>query len=312
MTDQPQQPQTPSSTTPRTPRTLYLCGAPQSSGSTLVSWCFLQRADMDGVLDARNDLLPELPPIGAPNMWCKFTISSFRLLDVTRHFEDEGWTVRPILVARDLRAVLDSLITKPYGRNGVTAEEPPLRTRLRRFHEDWKCARQHGWPVIKYEDFVTNPESALRAACGQLGLPWDEQMITWPKQREQIAAPGHGSPTFRMSRGGNLGQTLNPELCLPRTAHIPHDDLVWMEEAFADYNGDLGYAEHVDGRACPAGRAVAKYEHTRRYRREQRPMRRLRKAISRWWSGLRGRAPSAAAHAVSPGGAVATAPGAVE
>ena len=39
---------------------LYLCGGLQSSGSTLVSWCFLQRPDMDGVLDADSDLLPVL------------------------------------------------------------------------------------------------------------------------------------------------------------------------------------------------------------------------------------------------------------
>jgi hypothetical protein len=43
------------------PKTLYLCGAPQSSGSSLISWCFLQRGDTDGVLDARNDLLPQMP-----------------------------------------------------------------------------------------------------------------------------------------------------------------------------------------------------------------------------------------------------------
>jgi hypothetical protein len=280
-------------------RTLYLCGAPQSSGSTLVSWCFLQRGDTDGVLDARNDLIPTLPAIAAPNAWCKFTVSSFRLLDLAGHFEDEGWAVRPVLVTRDLRAVLDSLITKPYGRNGVTAEEPPLRTRLRRFHQDWTRARREGWPVIKYEDFVADPESALRVACGQLGLAWDEAMITWPKSREQIAAPGHGSPTFRMSRGGNLGETLRPELCVPSAAHIPSDDLRWMEEEFAEYNRAMGYVEHVDGRSCPAGRAVPSYEHTRRYRQEQRPMKRMRRAIARGWATMLGKAPRAAAHAVT-------------
>ena len=36
-------------------KTLYLCGGLQSSGTTLVSWCFLQRADMNGALDADND-----------------------------------------------------------------------------------------------------------------------------------------------------------------------------------------------------------------------------------------------------------------
>ena len=58
-------------------RKLYLCGGMQSSGSTLVSWCFLQRPDMDGVLDAAFDSLPEIPEQGpGQHAWCKFTIAA--------------------------------------------------------------------------------------------------------------------------------------------------------------------------------------------------------------------------------------------
>src|SRR5688500_14346731 len=200
---------------------LFLCGAPQSSGSTLVSWCFLQRADSDGVLDARNDLLPAMPPVTTPNGWCKFTISSFRLLDVAEHLGDEGWLVRPLLLMRDPRAVFNSLITKPYGRNGVTAEDPPLRLRLRRIHRDWKTARERGWPVVRSERVVENSESTLRRTCAELGLSWDEGMLTWPKPREQMAEPGHGSHTFRSSRGGSLAETLKAELCVTKTSNVP-------------------------------------------------------------------------------------------
>src|SRR5688572_28107305 len=175
---------------------LYLCGAPQSSGSSLVSWCFLQRADTDGVLDARNDLLPDVSAVATANAWCKFTVSAFRTLDVACHLADAGWVVRPLLVVRDLRLVFDSLVDKPYGRNGVTAEEPPLRLRLRRFHRDWQLAEREGWPVIRYESFVADPEGILRSACAQLGLPWDPAMLTWPKAPEQAACAGPGSTTF--------------------------------------------------------------------------------------------------------------------
>lgn len=41
-------------------RVLLLCGGLQSSGSTVISWCFLQRPDTDGFLDADNDLLPPI------------------------------------------------------------------------------------------------------------------------------------------------------------------------------------------------------------------------------------------------------------
>ena len=47
---------------PPTEKALVLCGGLQSSGTTLVSYCFLQRGDTDGVLDADNDLLPALDP----------------------------------------------------------------------------------------------------------------------------------------------------------------------------------------------------------------------------------------------------------
>ncbi len=43
-------------------KSLLLCGGLQSSGTTLISYCFLQRGDTDGVLDADNDLLPALDP----------------------------------------------------------------------------------------------------------------------------------------------------------------------------------------------------------------------------------------------------------
>ncbi len=37
-------------------RRVILCGGLQSSGSSLISWCFLQRRDTDGVFDANGDM----------------------------------------------------------------------------------------------------------------------------------------------------------------------------------------------------------------------------------------------------------------
>ena len=124
---------------------LILCGGLQSSGTTLVSYCFLQRADTDGVLDADNDLLPAIDPrLARPFAWYKTTISSFRLSEIAQHYRDAGWDVRTLLVLRDLRAVWASLRKKPYGRNGITAEDPPLRLRVRRFFDDWRTAQATG------------------------------------------------------------------------------------------------------------------------------------------------------------------------
>ena len=105
----------------------------QSGGTTLVSWCFLQRKDMDGILDANNDVFADLPPsVARPFAWIKTTIGSFRVSEQIDYFRDLGWTVRPLLICRDVREAYASLRRKQYARNGTTAEDPPLRLRLRR------------------------------------------------------------------------------------------------------------------------------------------------------------------------------------
>jgi hypothetical protein len=275
-------------------RPLYLCAGLQSSGSTIVAWCFLQRPDMDGVLDARNDVLPEIADIRAPNVFCKITTSSFRLTELTGHYADEGWDVRPFLVVRDVRAVFNSLLSKHYGSNGTTAEEPPLRMRLRRFKEDWLAARERGWPLIRYESLVLEPEPTLRRACADLQLPWHDEMLTWPKGREDMAAPAHGSPTFRQSRGESLHATLKPEMAQLKTANVPSDDLDWMEREFAEFNRAFDYAEHAPasqriGAAATEPRCVPRFENTRRYRKSQRPLARLQQWAAQWTGAGRAR-----------------------
>src|SRR3954469_10371265 len=166
----------------RAQKTLLLCGGLQSSGSTLISYCFLQRDDTNGVLDADNDLLPALDPgLASPFAWYKTTISCFRLSEIAQYYRDSGWDVRTLLVLRDLRTVWASLHKKPYGPNGIPAEDPPLRLRMRRFIEDWRNAPACGTVLLRYEDFVTSPISTLQYVCTQLGLPWDTAMLTWPK-----------------------------------------------------------------------------------------------------------------------------------
>ena len=271
---------------------LYLCAGLQSSGSTIVSWCFLQRADMDGVFDARNDILPEIPDVATPLAWCKITVSSFRFSEMKAHYEDEGFAVHPLLVVRDVRAVFNSIIKKHYGSNGITAEEPPLRMRLRRFREDWELFRDKGWPTIRYETLVAEPGPTLRAAVSALGVPWDEGMLTWPKQKDQIAAPRHGSPTFRQSLGSSFAETVKPSLADVKTANIPPDDLAWLEAEFADFNRAFGYAEHVaPRRGAWTGherRAVPKWENTRRDRKSQKPFTKFQAAVSRIASNVKG------------------------
>lgn len=262
-------------------RQLILCGGLQSGGTTLVSYCFLQRADTDGVLDADNDLLPALDQrLARPIAWYKTTVCCFRLSEIAQHYRDAGWNVKTLLVLRDLRAVWASLRTKPYGRNGITAEDPPLRLRLRRFIEDWHDTHAARTASLRYEDFVANPVDCLQRACVQLALPWDAAMLNWPKAPEHIADCRNGNESFWATRGADLVRSLGQFRQQRPLERIPESDLNWLESEFRDYNRANGYPESISFvEACDAApefhSCEPSFEVTRRYRWEtaQRPFR---------------------------------------
>jgi hypothetical protein len=253
-------------------RDLYLCGGTQSSGSTLISWCFLQRSDMNGVLDGDNDLLTEIPTQwGQPFTWYKTTISCFRMSELMAHYQDAGWTVHPLLVIRDVRAVWASLSRKSYGRNGITAEDPPLRMRLRRFREDWEMFVSHGWPIIRYESFVADPVAVLKNTCTQMQLAWDDGMLDWPKESLEIASTKHGNQTFRETRGHGLLETIRSG-GETKSGSIPPADLNWLETEFATFNCQNAYPDRwtVGSQTNSTVRAIPNFEMTRRHKWEMR------------------------------------------
>jgi hypothetical protein len=226
---------------------------------------------MDGVLDAEYDLLPRIAPsLGRPLAWCKTTISSFRLSELTSHYEDEGWSVSPLLVVRDVRDTWASLLLKPYGMNGFTAEDPPLRLRFRRFKEDWELFQTRGWPILRYESLLEDHEQVLRETCRRLDLSWDDSMLHWTKRAGQIADSSRGSDSFRQTRGRSLAETLarysarkKDETC------IAGGDLAWLEEEFQAFNADNGYPIHIAD--CAAGDdrdsvPICNFQDLRRYR----------------------------------------------
>ena len=238
---------------------LLLCGGLQSSGSTLVSWCFLQRKDTDGVLDSLQDTLFAFPAErpAPPYLWCKFTISAFRFRDVMRFYEDAGFSVRRLLVARDTRSAFGSLAAKDYGRNGLTAEDPPLRMRFLRFRDDWLEFQQQRCPVLRFESLVADPEPTLREACRQLDVPWDPGMLTWPKAANDLASSINGNPTFLRSLGPNLAASLQPEKGAISAAGIAREDVEWLEREFREYNEALGYPLRVEPVEGPAAEVAA-------------------------------------------------------
>jgi hypothetical protein len=261
---------------------LYLCGGLQGSGSTLISWCFLQRADLRGVLDGVFDLAPSLLAKRADQTaWYKTTIACFRLVELAEHYADFGWEIRPLLVVRDVRTVWASLVSKPYGRNGTTAEDPPLRMRFRRFLDDWQFFRAQNLPMVQFESLVLEPEATLRRACDDLGLEWDQGMLTWPKRQEDLGNQQGGNETFLRSRAGSLGQTLRrPSKPDAEGGSVAAADWRWLEHEFGEFNQANGYESELppptsvstSPQGCWPGFAA-----TRRYRWEtkRKPLRRL-------------------------------------
>jgi len=241
---------------------------------------------MDGVLDAEHDLLPRISPnLGRPLAWCKTTVSSFRLSELVSHYEDEGCTVSPLLIVRDVRDTWASLLSKPYGMNGFTAEDPPLRLRFRRFKEDWELSRARGWPILRYESLLENHETILRETCWQLALPWDDSMVNWTKSAKEIADSTRGSKSFRETRGQNLAETLALYSAQPKKAvFIAGGDLAWLEDEFQAFNREQGYSLRVAGYAEAGDQSSARmcsFQELRRYRWElqRRPIRWLLNSV---------------------------------
>src|SRR3954469_22597767 len=263
-------------------KALILCGGLQSSGTPLVSYCFLQRGDTDGVLDADNDLLPALDPqLARPFAWYKTTISSFRLSEIAQYYRDAGWNVRTLLVLRDLRAVWASLRNKSYGRNGITAEDPPLRLRIRRFIDDWRSMRSANHAILRYEDFVAEPTATLQQTCTALQLPWDLSMVRWLKDPRRIADRRNGNESFWTSQGGDLESSIAQFRKQGAQPNLPAADLHWLESEFRDCNLANGYplafstSENASEILSGAFAATPSFEVTRRYKWEtaQKPFR---------------------------------------
>lgn len=226
---------------------MILCAGLQSGGTTLPSWCFLQRRDTNGVLDMPSDVIqPSFDRVTEPIVWCKMTIASYRWVDLAGIYRDLGWNPEPLLVVRDVRAAYSSLSRKWYGVNGTTAEDPPLRMRFRRFLQDWELFSSRGWPTLKYEDLIADERASLISICGALSLQWDEAMLTWPKLMSDIAYVGKMNKTFQESvEKGSLARAKLRDRAQVNVDQLPQYELKWLEDTFEHYNEVHGYQRHI-------------------------------------------------------------------
>jgi len=249
---------------------LYLCGGMQSGGTTLVSWVYLQRDDMDGVFDMENSVIEiDLSKVKTPYAWVKMTVGSFTIQDVADIYADMGWEVRPLLVVRDVRRIYSSLTGKSYGINGCTAEDPPLRTRFRRFLSDWEQFVSKRWPILKYEELVAEPRRALEECTARMGLPWDERMLDWGGEVKRIAYMSEGNQTFhkRLQGSTNIDGLIDKRILQQSDISIPQAELTWLENVFSEYNRVNDYPDRIDiPREAGQGNAIPGFTGTLRDR----------------------------------------------
>lgn len=248
-------------------RTLYLAAGMQSGGTSLVSWCFLQRADMDGVLDLPHDTLMPVPEVNSRYAWAKGTIASFTFDEIADYYRWQGWQVRPLLIVRDVRDVYSSLQHKWYGQNGTTAGDPPLRTRLSRFHATWHSFVERDWPILCYERLVLDAEAELRDVCGKMGLDWDPAILTWPKAPHEIAAAEGGNKTLLDTRGHKgLEQALIRPVAKRQWGDVAASEMDWMGQHFADMIEAFDYPPFTDpSHGQDETAALPTFEVTRRH-----------------------------------------------
>jgi hypothetical protein len=203
-----------------------------------------------------------------PILWVKHTVGAFRWLDVYETYRDLGWNPEPLLIVRDVRTTYSSLTKKYYGINGTTAEDPPFRMRFRRFLRDWELFRANGWPIIKFEDCIREHRPVLMKACADLSLPWDEGMISWPKDLSEIVYASGWQTTFRGSiEKGRLTRAKLRNRADIRVDNVPLEELEWLEEAFSTYNDFHQYPEKIrpsPQEEMPVSMPAPRYEGTAR------------------------------------------------
>lgn len=196
------------------------------------------------MLDGEYRLLPEVREWNEEFRWYKNTIAVFRATDYIKYLEDFGYEVSPFLVVRDVREVWASLTEKGFGRNGTTAEDPPLRLRFRRFLRDWRHFRNEGLPIVRWEDFLRDPETFLRELCVKIELTWSPDLIRWPKSPEDILHTKFGSATFWDRLDEDLRSSLDRDLSDQSLAGVYEGDLLWLDWTFDEFNAEMRYDAH--------------------------------------------------------------------
>lgn len=208
----------------------------QSGGTTLVSGAFLQHSELDGILDMASDRIEmNLNRVSTPITWVKMTTISFRWKEVASIYEMAGYKVYPLLVVRNPFDVWVSLKHKWYGLNSTTAEDPPLTIRFQRFIEDWHFFKKNRFPILQFEDFLSNTESVLKTACVNLPIEYESRMTQKLHSLSDISYVSESNQSFFE----NLSSGISTNVAR-RKGELSDCEFAWVakncEELIAEYS----------------------------------------------------------------------------
>jgi hypothetical protein len=218
---------------------LYLCGALENGGATLLSWCFWQRVDIAPVIVPAGNTLPAFRPAADGRAtWAQVTIGSFRLSEMAHYYRQQGWDVHPLLVVSDLRPIWASQVNARAGEAGMG---PPLQVRFRRFVDDWTLFLSKDWPTVRVDDLAADAERTLRNTADRLDLPWNDALQSWPRAVAELPKTRELDPDFDRFRRRNLAETLAnyAQRAVPQA--VAREDLQWLEREFQRFNIENSY-----------------------------------------------------------------------
>ncbi len=218
-------------------RDLILAVGQQSSGSTLISHAFLNHPELNGILDMASDKIElNFSRVKTDKVWVKMTTIAFTWSEVAAVYQLLGFNVHPLMIVRNPYDVWASLQHKWYGLNSTTAEDPPLVIRFMRFLKEWQLFRKNGWPIIQFENYIEDREHALKFACDQLPISWDESLISPPTSTENVAYVSESNASF----SSNLANGVDNQLAR-KVGTLSADVHDWLLRYFKEFNEQYGY-----------------------------------------------------------------------
>jgi hypothetical protein len=215
---------------------LILATGLQSGGTTVVSHAFLKHSQVDGILDMASDKIEmNFARVTLPIVWVKMTSIAFRWEEVAEIYRLQGYEVYPLLIVRNPFDAWSSLKNKWYGLNSVTAEDPPLILRFRRFLQDWMLFTNKGWPIIKFENFIADPTRTIQKACTQLPIEFESSMLSLDNEQD-IAYVNETNESFETNKSKGIVNDV-----AHRVGELSHCEVNWISASFSVFNDSYGY-----------------------------------------------------------------------